>query len=137
MMTLDEAIIHCEDVARQNEDDAIAYSNFKNHRKNLYEIELAENAEKKCRKCAEEHRQLAEWLYELRARRQITEPEKVTCITCRHLRTELIQRRKIPDSICAAPIWKELNKTVPHVIGHDPREPIRCDYHKPKGGAEG
>ena len=58
--------------------------------------------------------------------------EKVTCITCRHLRTELIQRRNIPDGICAAPIWKELNRTVPHVIGHDLHEPIRCDHWEPK-----
>lgn len=111
MMTLDEAIIHCEDVA--------------NDRAGCSED------------CAEEHRQLAEWLKELKAYRQMTGLEKVTCITCRHLRTELIQRRNFPDEICAAPIWKELNKTVPHVIGHDPHEPIRCDHWKPKGGTEG
>lgn len=40
-MTLDEAIAHCEDVS-----------------------------ESACGKCAEEHRQLAEWLKELRERRQ-------------------------------------------------------------------
>ena len=61
-MILDEAIKHAEEVAKQNEEDAVIYSNCKNHKKNLYEIELAENAEKKCCKCAEEHRQLAEWL---------------------------------------------------------------------------
>lgn len=136
MMTLDEAIIHCEDVARQNEDDAIAYSNFKNHRKNLYEIELAENGEKKCRKCAEEHRQLAEWLYELRARRQMTEPEKVTCITCKYSGTTHIEGRRLPDDICTAQIWEKLNKA-PHVIGHDLHEPIWCDHWEPKGGTEG
>jgi len=65
-MTLDEAIKHCEEVARQNEEDAILYSNCKKHKKNLYEIGLAENAEKKCCECAEEHRQLAEWLKELK-----------------------------------------------------------------------
>lgn len=65
-MTLDEAIKHCEEVAWQNEEDAIVYSNCKKYKKNLYEIGLAENAEKKCCKCAEEHRQLAEWLKELK-----------------------------------------------------------------------
>lgn len=66
-MDLESAIQHCEDVARQNEEDAILYSNCKKHKKNLFEIGLAENAEKKCCKCAEEHRQLAEWLKELKA----------------------------------------------------------------------
>jgi len=76
-MTLDEAIKHAEEVAKQNEEDAIIYSNCKNHKKNLYEIGLAENAEKKCCKCAEEHRQLAEWLKELKQlREQVSNSEK-------------------------------------------------------------
>ena len=69
-MTLDEAIKHAKEVAKQNEDDAVVYSNCKNHKKNLYEIGLAENAEKKCRKCSKEHRQLAEWLKELKRQRE-------------------------------------------------------------------
>jgi len=73
-MTLDEAIKHAEEVAEQNEEDAVIYSNCKNHKKNLYEIGLAENAEKKCCKCAEEHRQLAEWLKELKWLREQTRP---------------------------------------------------------------
>lgn len=71
-MSLNEAIKHAEEVAKQNEDDAIVYSNCKNHKKNLYEIGLAENIEKKCRKCAEEHRQIAEWLKELKQLRKQT-----------------------------------------------------------------
>ena len=46
-MTLDEAIIHCEDVANS-----------------------------KCDKCGEEHRQLAEWLKELKQTRQVIEDIK-------------------------------------------------------------
>ena len=65
-MTLDEAIEHTEEVAEQNEEDAIIYSNCKKYKKNLYEIGLAKNAEKECCKCAEEHRQLAEWLWQLK-----------------------------------------------------------------------
>lgn len=71
-MTLDETIKHTEEVARQNEEDAIIYLNCKNHKKNLYEIGLAENAEKECCKCAEEHHQLAEWLKELKQLREKT-----------------------------------------------------------------
>ena len=70
-MTLDEAIKHAEEVAWENEDDAVIYLNCKNHKKNLYEIGLAKNAEEKCRKCAEEHRQLAEWLTELKQWRRV------------------------------------------------------------------
>lgn len=69
-MTLKEAIKHCEEVAKQNEEDAVVYSNCKKHMKNLFEIGISENAENKCRKCAEEHRQLAEWLKELVKYRQ-------------------------------------------------------------------
>ena len=72
MLDLESAIKHAEEVARQNEEDAIIYSNCKNHKKNLCEIRLAENAEKKCYKCAEEHRQLAEWLKELKRLREQT-----------------------------------------------------------------
>ena len=69
-MDLESAIKHCEEVAKQNEEDAVVYLNCKKHMKNLFEIGTAENAEKKCRKCAEEHRQLAEWLKELVKYRQ-------------------------------------------------------------------
>ena len=57
-MTLDEAILHCEEVAEINESAAynIEHDNW---------MAIA-----KCQKCAEEHRQLAEWLKELRERRQ-------------------------------------------------------------------
>ena len=58
MMTLEEAILHCEEVAEINEN--IAY-NIENDNW----MAIAE-----CQKCAEEHRQLAEWLKELRERRQ-------------------------------------------------------------------
>lgn len=64
-MTLDEAILHCEEVAEINED--IAY-NIEND--NWMAIG-------KCQKCAEEHRQLAEWLKELRERRKYERHETV------------------------------------------------------------
>lgn len=48
-MTLDEAIEHAEEVAEQNE---------------WFEKNYLESIQ--CRKCAEEHRQLAEWLRELK-----------------------------------------------------------------------
>lgn len=58
---------------------------------------------------------------------------KVRCIDCKHLRVELIKQRKLPDSICANPLWKELGRA-PHVIGHDEHEPILCDHFEKKEG---
>ena len=64
-MTLDEAIIHCEKVAEENEHDAKEYNR-------LAKLETypsrkgCEFAYRRCCKCASEHRQLAEWLKELR-----------------------------------------------------------------------
>lgn len=57
-MTLEEGIIHTEDVARMNHEAA----------KHLTD-EHPTQAEK-CEACAEEHQQLAEWLKELKAYRK-------------------------------------------------------------------
>ena len=54
-MTLDEAIKHAEEVAEEKERSAGWF----------YDKESA-SYKKKCSKCAEEHRQLVEWLKELR-----------------------------------------------------------------------
>lgn len=58
-MTLDEAIVHCEDVAQQNETLANQYSKKEQN----HPVERWDS----CEKCASEHRQLAEWLKELKA----------------------------------------------------------------------
>lgn len=65
-MTLDEAIKHCLEVADKNEISAITYKNCKEIKTNMYEKLTAEKAENDCRECAAEHRQLAEWLTELK-----------------------------------------------------------------------
>ena len=58
-MTLDEAIRHCEEVAEEKEAQA-------------WEAQLQEEYRtiKSCKGCAEEHRQLAEWLKELKQLRE-------------------------------------------------------------------
>ena len=53
-MTLDEAIKHCEEVAEEQE-------------------------EKECLECAAEHRQLAEWLKELKAYKDFKDKGYVMC----------------------------------------------------------
>lgn len=68
-MTLEEAIIHAENVAEEIEHDAKEYNR-------LAKLETypsrkeCESAYKRCCKCAEEHRQLAEWLKELKYYRE-------------------------------------------------------------------
>ena len=59
-MTLDEAIDHAEETANQRELDALAWKKAasSHHRDKEYYKKLA----CECRKCAEEHKQLAEWL---------------------------------------------------------------------------
>lgn len=59
-MTLDEAIKHAEEVADAKLQDA-----------ELSEIQGCYRNAKKCVQCAEEHRQLAEWLKELKLYREI------------------------------------------------------------------
>lgn len=71
-LTLDEAIKHCEEVAELNEIDAITYKHCKEIKTNLYEKLTAEKVENDCRKCAASHRQLAEWLTELRDRQWVS-----------------------------------------------------------------
>lgn len=62
-MTLDEAIKHCEEVAEKQEKIAI-YTPFEMLNSDV-DIE-------KCQECANEHRQLAEWLKELKQLREQT-----------------------------------------------------------------
>lgn len=60
-MTLDEAIKHAEEVAEENEEIYEAHCR-------IYSKKVVEKyPSPPCKKCAEEHRQLAEWLKELKA----------------------------------------------------------------------
>ena len=60
-MTIDEAIQHCEEVAKEQDklckryDDASGYTRSHNE-------DIRTTDAKKCAECAEEYRQLAEWL---------------------------------------------------------------------------
>ena len=56
-MTINEAIKHCEEVAEEQENKFSISGEF-----------LGNNAD--CKECASEHRQLAEWLRELKAYRE-------------------------------------------------------------------
>ena len=66
-MTLEEAIKHCEEVAEEQEKAAKEW-----HENQVGKCEpirfpkMDYTCENECYKCAEEHRQLAEWLKELK-----------------------------------------------------------------------
>ena len=53
-MTIDDAIKHCKDVIEANEQKAESIKEYNGY------------TELECMKCAEDHRQLAEWLKELK-----------------------------------------------------------------------
>lgn len=65
--SLDEAIKHCEEVAEELEKRVKPYQ-CEAINKKLYEVNKKEWDD--CLECAEEHRQLAEWLNELKAYRK-------------------------------------------------------------------
>ena len=56
-MTIDEAIKHCEEVAKQNETDAEKWQKEGGEQWGKTTV---------CRECAADYRQLAEWLMELK-----------------------------------------------------------------------
>ena len=88
-MTLDEAIKHCEEVAEEQERQA----DFNSYRFQTKHIEVYERQYKKCLKCASEHRQLAEWLRELKElRRNRVGRVSVGCANCVHMKTEDTKR---------------------------------------------
>ena len=66
-MTLEEAIIHCEEVIQKKE------QLLKINKSTLIiapKYSLTKEQKQTCSKCAEDHRQLAEWLKELQMRRK-------------------------------------------------------------------
>lgn len=58
-MTIEEAIEHCKEVAKESREAALSYA-----RENDYETAIS------CKACGQEHEQLEEWLAELKQRRE-------------------------------------------------------------------
>ncbi len=70
-MTLDEAIRHAEEVAEEQKKEANEWHENQVRKCELFPFaEMDYTHENECKKCAEEHRQLAEWLKELKAYRE-------------------------------------------------------------------
>lgn len=68
-MTLEEAIKYYSELAEENEKDAEQFKRIK----------ATQDMISHCYECAEKHRQLAEWLRELRVKRQIITNVKEQC----------------------------------------------------------
>ena len=81
MMSLDEAILHAEEVATEQERLMSRYNAASGYARSRNESIRTESA-KECEKCAEEHEQLAAWLRELAERRKA--PEIIMCKKCKH-----------------------------------------------------
>ena len=77
-MTLDETIKYHEDRARQQEAESELNGQLKSKFQSIGNRIKAEQAEKDCLIDAEEHRQMAEWLKELKRYRQLYAS---TCLT--------------------------------------------------------
>ena len=65
IMRIDEAIQHCLEVAKEQDKLASRYEDASGYSRSHIES-LKTNESIKCRECANEHRQLAEWLKELK-----------------------------------------------------------------------
>lgn len=63
-MTIDEAIKHCEEVAEEQDMKAGFETDYQTYT-------MSETERERCRECAKEHRQLSEWLRELKIHREI------------------------------------------------------------------
>ncbi len=73
-MTLDEAIKHAEEVAEENEKSLKRWKECKNRGTvgwSDFDKEKVDTSITRCGRCAEEHRQLAEWLKELKHLRNL------------------------------------------------------------------
>lgn len=77
-MTLEEAIIHAKEVADYQEHDAMLWDRSAEFWDN--DVPYAIDKAKECRRCAEEHRQLAEWLNELKWWKSLPH----YCVTCKY-----------------------------------------------------
>jgi hypothetical protein len=82
MLTLDEAIKHCLEVAEENDLAAGTYEILAENNHNAYERLTAETNSSRCAECAANHRQLAEWLQKLK---DLLEENKVLISECDRL----------------------------------------------------
>lgn len=119
-MTIDEAIRHCEEVAEIREAEVLKY----NYCRGMPDVE---KTVKNCKECAADHRQLAEWLTELK---DLREKHWNECRQIAHYDDEL-QKLMIPaitaalDNLDANDMIRELKKLLKIAMA-DLREAEDC-----------
>lgn len=83
-MTLEEAIKHAEEVAKEQEEASKRWKRWKEYKergtigKSNFNLASVEKSIESCDKCATENKQLAEWLKELKRRRVQDVPDTNT-----------------------------------------------------------
>lgn len=88
-MTIEEAIKHAEEVAEEQIEKAKEFHQAQVNKCEVFPFaEMDYTYENKCKQCAEEHRQLAEWLKELKAYKEQTDGDLI-----------IISRQTVEDAI--------------------------------------
>ena len=116
-MTLDEAIKHAEEVAERNFNNAVYIMDKMDKTKSHIAISNVE----RCKRCAEEHRQLAEWLKELKQLREQTRwipvnerlPEIGQYVLCSLIKAEDVKHRVIICKYERAVWWSYVTAWMP------------------------
>ena len=109
-MTLDEAIKHCEEKAKEQREKATSIARAKEP---FYKYA-------ECAECAKEHEQLANWLKELKAYKEIPQ-------------SDLISRSALKERIQLAPnknyeTWDELYDSIIYEIDNAPTVETKTTY---------
>ena len=92
-MSLEDAIKHCEEVAEGNEQMA------------TYDLLCTEQQKNDCLECATEHRQLAEWLRELKIyREKLKNGDLRGCTNCKYTHIDIAD---YPCNVCnKTDLWR-------------------------------
>ena len=110
-LTLDEAIKHCLEVAEENDLVSGTYEILAENNHNTYERLTAETNSSRCAECAADHRQLAEWLTELKeAKRLLKEAvdDMKTLVRCDSVQDCLVCKYQLRDCDGFAFEWKHM-----------------------------
>ena len=110
-MTIEEAIKHAEEVAEENSksyEEWLACKNRGNVGWSKSDIEAVDKSIEQCKKCAEEHRQLAEWLKDYKRLKE-QEPCEMTAEDYRQRMMQAFHNADCGEliAVCVLPTEKE------------------------------
>lgn len=103
-MTLDDAIIHAEEIAFENETKAKEYREDQERKCAIIPFATMDfTKEYSCINCAKEHRQLAEWLRELKRYKEQDKSQE----------EQISVENRLPDDRNTAPVIVNWHETSP------------------------